>query len=159
MNQKITVTDYCGGCPKCGRNDGQFNAGCAHWFVCHEHKVMWTIGTNLFSGWRDETEAEQREKWRRIEDYEEVTEGILPEGVWSRDPETRRRELETYNYETAIVEVKAEIARQRREVVMEAIEVLKRLPPEMTPRETISITVDDRVRVKFDLREPQEPPF
>jgi hypothetical protein len=158
MNQKITVTDYFGGCPKCGRNDGLFNAGRAHWFVCHEHKVMWTVGTNLFSGWRDETEAEQREKWRRIEDYEEVNDFLL-EGVWSRDPETRRRELETYNYETAIVEVKAEIARQRREVVMEAIEVLKRLPPEMTPRETISITVDDRVRVKFDLREPQEPPF
>jgi hypothetical protein len=131
----------------------------AHWFVCHEHKVMWTIGTNLFSGWRDETEAEQREKWRRIEDYEQVTEGVLPEGVWSRDPETRRRELETYNYETAIVEVKAEIARRRREVLMEAIEVLKRLPPEMQPGETIFITVDDRVRVKFDVREPQEPPF
>jgi len=120
---------------------------------------MWTIGTNLFSGWRDETEAEQREKWRRIEDYEQVTEGVLPEGVWSRDPETRRRELETYNYETAIVEVKAEIARRRREVLMEAIEVLKRLPPEMQPGETIFITVDDRVRVKFDVREPQEPPF
>jgi hypothetical protein len=27
MNEKIVVTDYWGGCPKCGRNDGQFNAG------------------------------------------------------------------------------------------------------------------------------------
>ena len=151
MNQKITVTDFCRGCPKCGRNDGQFNAGPAHWFVCHEHKVMWTFGTNLFSGWRDETEAEQREKWRRIEDYEEVTEGILLEGVWSRDPETRRRELEAYNYETVVVEVKAEIARRRRKVLMEAIELLKRLMPEMDPGETISVTVDDRARVKFDV--------
>jgi hypothetical protein len=159
MNEKIVVTDYFGGCPKCGRNAGQFNAGRAHWFVCHEHKVRWTCGTNLFSGWRDETEAEQREKWRRIEDYEWVTEGILLEGVWSRDPETRRRELEIYNCETAVVEVKAEIARRRREVLMEAIEVLKRLPPEMTPSETISITVDDGVRVEFGVREPQGPPF
>ena len=134
MNEKIVVTDYFGGCPKCGRNDGPFNAGRAHWFVCHEHKVRWTCGTNLFSGWRDETEAEQREKWRRIEDYEWVTEGILLEGVWSRDPETRRRELEIYNYETAVVEVKAETARRRREVLMEAMEVLKRAPARNGPR-------------------------
>jgi hypothetical protein len=72
--------------------------------------ARWTVGTNLFSGWRDETEAKQREKWRLIKDYEEVKDGFLLEGVWSRDPETRRRELETYNYETAVAEVKAEIA-------------------------------------------------
>jgi hypothetical protein len=98
MNQKITVTDYFGGCPKCGRNDGLFNAGRAHWFVCHEHKVTWTVGTNLFSGWRDETEAEQREKWRRIEDYEDVKGGFLPEGVWSRDAVAQEEELEEHRH-------------------------------------------------------------
>jgi hypothetical protein len=158
----ILVKDAFGGCPHCGKQDGLFNVGRAHWFVCHEHRVRWHVGHNLFSGWKDQTEVEQREKWSHIEDYEDVKDGILLVGVWSRDPETRRRELETYNYETAVVEVKAEIARRRREVLMEAMEVLERLVPEMDRGETIVVTVDERVRVEFcapELQDIQDIPF
>jgi hypothetical protein len=156
---KILVKHYFGGCPHCGKQDGLFNVGRNHWFVCHEHRVRWYVGGNLLSGWKDQTEDEQREKWRRVEDYTDVSDQPLPEGIWSRDPETRRRERKTYNYETAVVEVKAEIARRRREVLMEATEVLKRLVPEMDPGETISITIDDRVRVKFGVPRLQDLPF
>ena len=61
MNDKITVTDYFGGCPKCGGSDGLYNVGRANWFVCHTHKVRWTVGSNILSSWRYETEDEQRE--------------------------------------------------------------------------------------------------
>jgi hypothetical protein len=49
-----------GGCPECGRTDGYLNAGRTHWFFCDAHKTMWLGGINMFSGCRDETEAEQR---------------------------------------------------------------------------------------------------
>lgn len=63
-----------GECPECGRNDGYLNAGRTHVFFCDEHKTRWTVGSNLFSSWRDETEEEQREAWdsRGLEFYREV---------------------------------------------------------------------------------------
>ena len=64
--------DYFGGCPTCGKNDGYVNAGSTHVFYCTEHRVSWIFGANLFSGWRDETEEEQREKYKLIEDFERV---------------------------------------------------------------------------------------
>jgi hypothetical protein len=94
MNDKITVTDYFGGCPKCGGSDGLYNVGRANWFVCHTHKVRWTVGSNILSSWRYETEDEQRERWEVVADYEDIEDGSLPEGVWSRDPVARNKELE-----------------------------------------------------------------
>ena len=38
---------YFGLCPHCHDNDGFINLGRGHWFLCHEHKVMWFIGSNL----------------------------------------------------------------------------------------------------------------
>lgn len=52
--------DHFGTCPECGGHDGYLNAGSAHWFICHEHRVRWAAGSGLFSSWRDESEAEQR---------------------------------------------------------------------------------------------------
>jgi hypothetical protein len=40
MNDKITVTDYFGGCPKCGGSDGLYNVGRANWFVCHSQSSV-----------------------------------------------------------------------------------------------------------------------
>ena len=79
MNDKITVMDYFGGCPKCGRSDGLYNVGRANWFVCHTHKVRWTVGSNILSSWRYETEDEQRERWELVADYEDIEDGSLPE--------------------------------------------------------------------------------
>jgi hypothetical protein len=74
MTTQMKVPDYFGGCPQCGRNDGYVNAGKTHVFICREHKTSWTIGSNLFSSWRYQTEEEQRRIWDEIglEDFTEV---------------------------------------------------------------------------------------
>jgi hypothetical protein len=63
-------------CPVCHSNDGFLNAGKGHWFVCHEHRVRWFVGSNLFSAWREETEEEQRHAYE-VEPgwgfYEDIT--------------------------------------------------------------------------------------
>ena len=48
---------YFGNCPVCGQTDGYLNISCNHWFVCHEHKSKWFVGSNLFSIWRFENES------------------------------------------------------------------------------------------------------
>ena len=63
-------------CPVCHSNDGFLNAGKGHWFLCHEHRVRWFVGSNLFSSWREETEEEQRHAYE-VEPgwgfYEDIT--------------------------------------------------------------------------------------
>lgn len=49
------VANYFGGCPTCGQTDGYTNNGADHWFTCKAHGVRWRAGTNLFSGWKDES--------------------------------------------------------------------------------------------------------
>jgi hypothetical protein len=58
--------DYFGLCPICHKTDGYANAGRSHRFYCKEHKTSWLVGSNLFSSWRDQTEAEQRKIWDEI---------------------------------------------------------------------------------------------
>ena len=58
---KPFVENYFGGCPVCGGTDGFVNDGRDHWFTCQTHSAKWCVGSNLFSGWREETEAD----WRR----------------------------------------------------------------------------------------------
>jgi len=41
------VDGHFGLCPHCHKHDGYVNIGKGHWFVCHEHKVMWCIGYNF----------------------------------------------------------------------------------------------------------------
>jgi hypothetical protein len=86
MTTQMKVPDYFGGCPQCGRNDGYVNAGKTHVFICREHKTSWTIGSNLFSSWRYQTEEEQRRIWDEIglEDFTEV------EPLACNDPEVLR---------------------------------------------------------------------
>ncbi len=60
------IDDYFGVCPQCRRHDGFINVGRSHYFFCKEHRVKWCVGANLFSSWRDETEAEQRRIYDEI---------------------------------------------------------------------------------------------
>jgi hypothetical protein len=62
----IPVESYFGGCPECGKTDGYANVGRSHWFFCKPHKTKWCIGSNLFSGWRSQTEDEQRRAYDAI---------------------------------------------------------------------------------------------
>ena len=47
-----------GNCPECGKTDGYVNISCNHWFVCHEHKTKWFVGSGLFSSWENEREID-----------------------------------------------------------------------------------------------------
>jgi hypothetical protein len=66
--------DTFGLCPICHKTDGCANAGRSHRYYCKEHRKFWCVGSNLFSSWRDQTEAEQRRIWNEIglDDFEEV---------------------------------------------------------------------------------------
>ncbi len=57
---------YFGGCPECGDQDGYTNVGRSHWIFCKEHRTKWCVGSNLFSSWHEETEAEQRQAYEDI---------------------------------------------------------------------------------------------
>ena len=46
------------GCPQCGKTSKCLNIGRDHWCYCTDDRVTWMIGSNLFSSWRDETEAD-----------------------------------------------------------------------------------------------------
>jgi hypothetical protein len=80
-----TTDHHFGACPQCGNNDGFYNAGRSHWFVCHEHRTRWWVGSNLFSGWKEETEEEQRHAcevepgWGSYEDVDPPDPIILSE--------------------------------------------------------------------------------
>ena len=53
---EVTTDEYEGGCPHCGGADEMLNVGRDHWIICHRHKTRWSPGSNLYSGWRHETE-------------------------------------------------------------------------------------------------------
>jgi hypothetical protein len=77
----ITEADsYFGLCPTCHKTDGYTNVGRSHWFFCEEHQKKWCAGANLFSGWREETEEDQRELYETIGlgRFEEVRPYSLP---------------------------------------------------------------------------------
>ena len=40
-----------------------------HWFVCDRHKTTWCVGSNLFSGWRDEDEATWERNRLKLAEY------------------------------------------------------------------------------------------
>jgi hypothetical protein len=66
------------GCPECSPERGPddvYNAGKSHRGACHTHKTSWWLGSNLLSGWRDETEADQRERWCEMDGYQDVAIG------------------------------------------------------------------------------------
>lgn len=64
--------EHFGVCPECGKNDGYVNVNRAHFFVCDTHKVFWSAGGNLFSSWRDQTEADWQHNANLLDGYREV---------------------------------------------------------------------------------------
>jgi hypothetical protein len=87
---KITVADYFGGCPQCGRNDGCLTIPGANWFRCDAHKLKWTPG-HIFN-WKSFDLKTLRKNFEVLESYT-VTESALLQGTWSTDPNTRKKEL------------------------------------------------------------------
>ncbi len=70
--QEAKAVDRFGGCPVCHDYDCCVNVGRSHWFICREHKKKWCVGSNLFSGWRHESEEDWRKNAAEIADFEEV---------------------------------------------------------------------------------------
>ena len=80
--------DYWGNCPVCGYEaDEWLNVGKKHWQVCHEHKTKWSIGSNLFSSWHDETEQDWLRNQTRLAEYREVV-PVFPNQMWVRFKQT-----------------------------------------------------------------------
>ena len=69
---EITTDEYFGGCPECGRVSAHLNFGRNHYGTCDEHKVYWWFGSNLFSSWRYETEADWQRNGVLLKSYCEV---------------------------------------------------------------------------------------
>ena len=64
--------DIFGACPACGSVDERLNVEKCHWYVCHEHKVAWYVGDNLFSNWRHETDVDWQRNADTLKDYQEI---------------------------------------------------------------------------------------
>jgi hypothetical protein len=81
-----------GWCPYCCDNDGYFNVGPQHWFVCDKDRTKWHIGANLFSSWRDQTYEEQRHAfYLHGRDTYEVVEPVVPSHLAQEFRTAKRR--------------------------------------------------------------------
>jgi len=65
----LTTVDHWGGCPKCLSHDGYLNLDREHWFKCDSHRVRWLVGSNLFSSWRFESQADWWRNGDRLAGY------------------------------------------------------------------------------------------
>jgi hypothetical protein len=75
------------GCQECGRMSQHINVGRNHWGVCTDHGTAWWIGSNLFSGWKSETEAVWAANRKILEGFRVVgfTGGGLPSAATSKE--------------------------------------------------------------------------
>lgn len=80
-----------GECPICHGNDGCRSIGADHWYFCDTHRTKWCIGSNLFSGWKSQTEEEFRQNAAHLVGYRAVKPSLLtsPEQV-AHEAESRR---------------------------------------------------------------------
>ena len=69
MEQKENET---GVCPECLSNDGCLNIESNHYCVCHEHRVYWFVGSNLFSSWKSESWMDWIKNNRILNSYKEI---------------------------------------------------------------------------------------
>ncbi len=53
--------NYFGHCGVKEHENYAFNYGSGNWMCCDECKIVWCIGENMLTGWRDEDE----EDWKR----------------------------------------------------------------------------------------------
>ena len=85
MTKEQEWENHFGVCPECHEADGYINIGRSHVFYCAEHKTRWCVGSNLFSDWKEQTEAQQRAIYESLgfDDYETVEE--YHGEVWSAE--------------------------------------------------------------------------
>ncbi len=71
--------DHFGLCPVCHKNDGYLNLNRSHVFRCIAHRKGWVYGSNIFSGWREESEADWERNAKELERYQKVEPFFWPE--------------------------------------------------------------------------------
>jgi hypothetical protein len=76
------AVEHFGACPQCLKTDGCYHVGRDEWFVCHERKVKWHVGSNLFSCWRDMTEEQFEANFKMLAGYREIEPIHLVEGPY-----------------------------------------------------------------------------
>jgi hypothetical protein len=69
---RVTPDFYWGACPECGNEGIHLSIERTNVVACHEHRVCWVLGYNLFSGWLHETEEVWRENARLLSAYAKV---------------------------------------------------------------------------------------
>ena len=78
MSQRIVqfrprMDAYFGVCPVCRRGgELMVNFGREHWVVCRRDRVRWCFGENLFSSWRNQSEADYRANLARYGSFRVV---------------------------------------------------------------------------------------
>ena len=72
---KIIYDDenYFGHCPNKNHRNFVRNVGPDHWMCCDECKIRWLIGSDLFSGWRDEDESDWESNIHKIANYKDCS--------------------------------------------------------------------------------------
>ena len=66
------IEEYPFGACYCGNGGKYFNVNRTHWFYCDDCKTMWCIGSNLFSGWRSESEKIWEDNKEKYKNYKEI---------------------------------------------------------------------------------------
>jgi len=61
-----------GNCSVCGGENGHLNVYKDHYFFCRKHKKCWYVGSNLISGWQDETQEIWKENAVKLKEFEEI---------------------------------------------------------------------------------------
>lgn len=65
-----------GGCPECGSEGSLVHVYSAQWVVCHEHRLAWYIGDNLYSGWRNLQPDEHEANAQMLESYTVIDDAL-----------------------------------------------------------------------------------
>ena len=95
--------DYAGVCPLCGdqksdeRSGTFYNIGPDHWAACFICKVRWCIGSNLWSGWRWMDEAEFKENYELLDDFQDADDIYKASPLYEEKQRQSREYEEEYN--------------------------------------------------------------
>src|SRR4028118_1791599 len=72
VTRSENVGTYFGRCPECDSLGEKLNINQDHWFVCHEHKVKWNVGSNSMSDWQVESTEMWEQNEAALSEYREV---------------------------------------------------------------------------------------
>ena len=71
-------TQHFGCCPICHKEPIVLNLGSDHWAMCVRHRVIWCLGSNLFSSWHKENQTIWDKNKKRLERCAEVRPYLPP---------------------------------------------------------------------------------